>query len=326
MSELCKKECLKSGNVRHRSPLRATEDMKDIENVHKPAIKTVTSAEWMAQREIIYAERNRRIQEVCKSYSLPYNDDKRKLLGEGVFWFDLRNHLSMCMHAKVACTTWKRNFLLLSGLTPKEKKLLDTHNRLHFMVYSHIIKPILNQKENGFDVFDFTDKHKLLKVSFVRHPYERLISCYENKVIHDPDAERMYFEIVEKYNDTSFATFVDYVLEAATKKNCFARSSNCWINRHFRPYYSNCFHCHIEYDVIGHLEDSADDVAYIAAKLNLTSFLPELSKTRNKTKGKKSNDWVKSYMSQLSKEQKEKLFELYKLDFALFGYEPENTT
>ena len=79
------------------------------------------------------------------------------------------------------------------------------------------------------------------------------------------------------------------------------------------------------YDVIGHLEDFTDDAAYIAAKLNLTSFLPELSIANRKTKGKRGNDRVKHYMSQLNEHQREKLFELYKLDFVLFGYDPENT-
>ena len=125
-------------------------------------IEAVTHAEWMARREIIYAERNRRIQEVCKDYSDLYNFPSK---GKS-FWFDLRNNLSMCMHDKVTisvdlvkkiklqiklqvgCTTWKRNFLLLSGLTSKEKKLLDTPIRLHTMVRSRILLPNQVRKEN----------------------------------------------------------------------------------------------------------------------------------------------------------------------------------
>ena len=82
----------------------------------------------------------------------------------------------------------------------------------------------------------------------------------------------------------------------------------------------------MKYDVIGRLEDFVDDVTYIATKLNLTTLVPELSNTNRMTKGKKGNDRVKNYMSQLSAHQKKKLFELYKLDFALFGYDPEDTT
>ena len=57
----------------------------------------IGSAEWLAWREEIYAERNTRIQEVCKTYSDLY---KSSTQGKR-FWFDLNNHLAICMHAKV---------------------------------------------------------------------------------------------------------------------------------------------------------------------------------------------------------------------------------
>ena len=79
--------------------------------------------------------------------------------------------------------------------------------------------------------------------------------------------------------------------------------------------------------MIGRLEDFSDDIMYIALKQNLTSLLPELSKTNRKTKGKSSSDnKVEHYMSQLSDGYRKKLFELYKLDFELFGYDPGNRT
>ena len=54
----------------------------------------------MAHREAIYAERNNRVQEVCKEYSNVYeNPVQGKTL-----WFDLNDHLAICMHAKVRRT------------------------------------------------------------------------------------------------------------------------------------------------------------------------------------------------------------------------------
>ena len=65
---------------------------------------------------------------------------------------------------------------------------------------------------------------------------------------------------------------------------------------------------------------------YIAMKQNLTTLLPELSKTNQKTKRTKSSpDRIDFYMSQLSANLKRKLYELYKLDFELFGYDPGDT-
>ena len=62
---------------------------------------------------------------------------------------------------------------------------------------------------------------------------------------------------------------------------------------------------------------------YIAVKQNLTSLLPELNKINRKSKIA-TNNRVDFYMSQLSDQHKEKLFDLYKLDFDLFGYDPWN--
>lgn len=62
----------------------------------------------------------------------------------------------------------------------------------------------------------------------------RLISCYEDKVLEAPDTNPIYFDLVKKYEDISFVKFVEYVLEGATRSNCFDRSSACQINEHFR--------------------------------------------------------------------------------------------
>ena len=51
----------------------------------------------MAQREEVYAERNRRVQEVCQDHSELYQHPSK---GK-TFWFDLNDHLAICMHAKV---------------------------------------------------------------------------------------------------------------------------------------------------------------------------------------------------------------------------------
>ena len=62
----------------------------------------------------------------------------------------------------------------------------------------------------------------------------RLISAYEDKVLNDPDTNPIYFDLVKKYDNTSFTRFVEYVLDAATNQKCLTRSSWCGVNPHFR--------------------------------------------------------------------------------------------
>ena len=64
---------------------------------------------------------------------------------------------------------------------------------------------------------------------------------------------------------------------------------------------------------------------YIAMKQNLTTLLPELTKANRKTKGKKCQDRIGHYMSQLSTNTRKYLYKLYQLDFELFGYDPGDT-
>ena len=59
----------------------------------------IGSAEWIAEREQIYGERTKRIEDVCKS--IPHKH-KRRNQGSS-FWFDLTYNLAICMHSKV----WK---------------------------------------------------------------------------------------------------------------------------------------------------------------------------------------------------------------------------
>ena len=87
-----------------------------------------------------------------------------------------------------------------------------------------------------------------------------------------------------------------------------------------------CLYCDVDYNVIGKLEDFDEDVAYIAEKQNITEHLGLLKYVQHKTWEKRKDAQSKrekrdKYMSQLSQEMVSDLFELYKIDFEMFGYE-----
>ena len=74
-------------------------------------------------------------------------------------------------------------------------------------------------------------------ILFKLHSYYnffRLVATYEDKVLYDPNSNKtIYFDLVRRYENTSFTAFVAYVLDAATDQKCFSRSSNCHIDEHF---------------------------------------------------------------------------------------------
>lgn len=93
---------------------------------------------------------------------------------------------------------------------------------------------------------------------------------------------------------------------------------------HSRPYLPVCLYCDVDFDVIGKLEDFDADVAYIAEKRNLTQHLRLLNHVQHKNteKGDASRKERRDkYMSKLSWEMVRDLYELYKIDFEMFGYD-----
>ena len=82
---------------------------------------------------------------------------------------------------------------------------------------------------------------------------------------------------------------------------------------------NTCFHCQLDYDVIGRLEELDEDLRYIAQKLNLTSDLKEVNAPKVKS-GRERR--VLKRMSELSHQTKRELYEVYyKTDAEMFGYD-----
>ena len=88
-----------------------------------------------------------------------------------------------------------------------------------------------------------------------------------------------------------------------------------------------CAYCDVPYDIIGKMETFDDDVRYVLSmagldqELNLAPPPPTRDEERvrlNKASG--DEDRARRYFAQLDKDRKEKIFQLYKYDFEMFGY------
>ena len=96
----------------------------------------------------------------------------------------------------------------------------------------------------------------------------------------------------------------------------------------------HCDYCNIEYDFIGKIEDFEEGIRYIAKAANFTNMLPpERSKNRLHPSGGKrysvptriskeqKKEKVENYFSRLNAKQLERLYNMYKIDFEMFGYD-----
>ena len=79
----------------------------------------------------------------------------------------------------------------------------------------------------------------------------------------------------------------------------------------------------MKYDAIGFMETYEDDFSYIAQKLNHTTLLTDAEKRKNQTPGSKlsQSERIKKYFSLLEKEVRQRLYQLYRIDFEMFGFD-----
>ena len=259
---------------------------------------------WFRKMEAKYAKLNEHVKEVCKKYNLDNLSEARYQH----LMIDSTHHLAYCRNAKVGSTTWMHHF---NDLLPLDKRpwgdgtgQLNDSIRVRIDIAFKPIRLLQRERRNRGKFFPKLFKDKNYEVfTFVRHPFERLVSAYTNKI---------------NTKNVSFPSFADKVI------NRFAEQR---VNIHWRLFSSRCQHCYIPYTVIGRMETFDEDVRYIILKNRLEKQLPITKALQFKSKnsslrGNKENESITmQHFSQLKKQQIEKLYELYKMDFELFEYD-----
>ena len=265
---------------------------------------------WFRKMEAKYTKLNEHVKEVCKRYNLNNPSEARYRLDIELM-IDTTHHLAYCRNAKVGSTTWMHHF---NDLLPLDQRPWDDGTgNLNYSTRARInnaFKPsslFQSERENPGKFFTKLFKDEKYEVfTFVRHPFERLVSAYTNKI----NSEKV-----------SFSSFADRVIDR------FIRVKLYRVNKHWRLFSSRCQHCYIPYTLIGRMETFDEDVQYIILKNKLEKQLPITKTLQFKSKNsslrgnKENRNITMQHFSQLEKQQIEKLYELYKLDFEMFEYD-----
>lgn len=148
-----------------------------------------------------------------------------------------------------------------------------------------------------YNVDDYVD---FFKFAFVRNPFDRLVSCWQNKI-----KKRNAFNLAPEVREDlySFPRFLDYVSEHDL--------TNC--NVHFRM---QSFLIDLnEVDYIGRMEHFEQDISTVFQILDLPmNEVPH----NNKSKPLKETESV------YTQKNFQRCYDLYRKDFQLFGYEPRS--
>lgn len=201
--------------------------------------------------------------------------------------------------AKVACTTLKIASLTDSKSNSSEQNhYMDVHSRISDKKY-----------------YSLPDRYKeYYKFAFVRNPFDRLVSCYEDKVKTPVQHNGRYF-FDTNYNhvlikrlfgnefhpDMSFEEFIELV----------CKIPDFLSDGHFKSQYSILYKNNkIIVDYVGKFENIENDWNQIAQHNSLPGIDKKNSSNRNQWETYyKSNDIVKL------------VFERYKNDFECFNYD-----
>ena len=96
--------------------------------------------------------------------------------------------------------------------------------------------------------------------------------------------------------------------------------STCNVDVHWRPFITRCGFCTIPYTVVGRLESIQQDLYYIGGMAGVQFG----HYSSNPSSGGSSNQLAKKYFSELDKRTIRQLYEIYKVDFEMFGYHPNS--
>ena len=252
--------------------------------------------------------------------------------------------MAYCPVPKAASTTWRTTFANMNSIED-----VDIRHRTQ-KLYS---------KKNSFRAKTLGDLAQLnslniVKFMFVRHPFERLASAYNDKFIiyrnitrkfmgKDVQIGEMYLNNIrsnqESYmNMTSdnpcfantsleftFSCFIEYVLDSANNEKLLSHAYNR-IQIHWWPYTEICRVCDVQYDLIGHVENFQEDLQILLTKFHKNKFLIELYKNKTKSRctancEETTNESYLKYFQQLTKGTIMRLYRRYKNDFEFGGYE-----
>lgn len=235
---------------------------------------------------------------------------------------DDSHELLYCYVPKVACTNWKRVLMIVTGKWPGNDPLEIPADQAHspgtFQRLSNYTLPEIEKKLATYD-----------KLIVVRHPLERLLSAYRNKLEAKHEKSAKYFQsrfgkkIIKKYrqnatleslkngDDVTFREFVNFVTDD---------SENGTRNEHWRSINELCQPCIVNYNLVSKYESLVEDATEILERIGVTTVnFPAKPSSSEPTSRK-----LDRYYSALSYKQLRKLADLYKLDLKLFDYSLED--
>jgi len=266
--------------------------------------------------------RKLRMLQTCKKYGSVLRAPEMLAKRNTLIW-DMKDQLIYCRIAKVASSTWTTNMLRLDPTfnsdLPESKRWLKEFGARENEAFRKYPVPKTEAARHSALVSG-------TKFLVVRHPLDRLVSSYLDKVadtskepnlLKHRDVKNAILSNSGKKPEPgivpTFPEFIDYVV----KETSGLSSPRDWKGvMTWKSYYSKCLPCDVKYDVIMKLETHKEDEKWLINTKNLT----QLSRVRDWRHLSSNKALRENLLSQLSKAQLNAIYKNYQVDFEMFGY------
>ena len=145
--------------------------------------------------------RTKRIREVCSS-DVCYAGKCHSLNAQHIYWLKNEN-IVYCPIFKSATSTWRDRLIALLNQTHSGKvgKVINDSNK-RVRVHDKLLQlGAINPKSHDFVNYinGLPEIHNLTAFMVVRHPFERLVSAYRDKLERNNLEEPFYYNRLGKY-------------------------------------------------------------------------------------------------------------------------------
>ena len=306
-------------------------------------VMVTKGAYGMEDFDLMMKLRRNRIKEKCQNIKTP--------LELSYFMYLKNRNLGWCQVSKIGSTLLNKYMIKLSD-KPVPKNLKDS-------IVSVQVKSVTqNGRSKEFRRLLDSGHGNTTLVIAVRHPFERLVSAFRDKLERRGDEEYEKHamndgigrEIVEKYRKLALDKFGPDYLSAANKYGCaldpdpsraefldrlptfwefvqFLLNSNPGdYNTHWRPISLMCSPCSVTFDAILKLDNFQQELKFFTQKHGWDTELSNNPAKDKQNEGDRQNLSAKQiadiYFETLDDQDVKKLYSIFKDDFELFGYEP----
>ncbi|XP_042890743.1 carbohydrate sulfotransferase 11-like [Penaeus japonicus] len=289
-----------------KRPSKVAKWANEVEDLPYPSVNLSSVEETLRRRGAEIEDNCRRTLSLAELERPP--NSKEFLISE-------RFNLVWCNIFKAASSTWLYNFLLMAGFSQEELKKSGS-------------SPVELARKEAYarptpdELLAALGNPETTSFLIVRDPFQRLLSAYRDKI--ESTAQKYYRALrcqiqppAGRHKKTTrdcqptFPEFVDYLLEERAK----GRPPN----EHWAPYHAFCSPCQVHLDYVLRLESLPEEEAFLIETVAGLSNVLQPCKLHSS-----HTDYIavtKHYFSQLSQEKLRRLYDIYKPDFDIFGYD-----